>query len=253
MIIALMLDPEDSVDFPDNSAVALGRPLAAYPLMAAKNSGKVDRAYAVTSSQPVRSAAAQYGAGLIDSPAEAAQPSSHAENLLRHGWRMIREETKSDAAPEFLLVLFANAPALTGALINEGVEAMQSRPELDSAVSVSPYNRWNPFHARKVAVDGTLEPYILPTPSARGDSWFPDWGVQILRPRCLEASGPGQPPFPWLGRKVLPLKQWGGGPIDYQWQIPSLEYWLKKHGVSDSSAGMEPQPKPQLAPKTDRR
>ena len=54
-----------------------------------------------------------------------------------------------------------------------------------------------------------------------------------------------------LGRNVLPLKQWGGGKIDYHWQVPSLEYWLKKHGFADLSSNLEmqPLPKPQPAPK----
>src|SRR5437016_2077621 len=111
MILALMLDTEDSVDFPGNDGVALGRPLATYPLMAAKASGRIERTYVVSSSQPVKSAAAQYGAALLDPPAETADAASHAEHLLRHGWRHIREELKGEGDLEYLVVLFANAPA----------------------------------------------------------------------------------------------------------------------------------------------
>ncbi|MBI3553558.1 MAG: cytidylyltransferase [Elusimicrobia bacterium] len=252
MIYALLLDCEDSADFPNNDGAALGRPLSTYPLMAAKSSSRVARTYAVSSSPPVKSAAAQYGAVLIDPPAEAADPASHAEHLLRHGWRTIREDLKGESAPELLVVLFANCPTVTGALIEEGIEALQTRPELESAVSVSPYNRWNPVNARKIGADGTLEAYAAGL-DGNAESWFPDWGVQVLRPASFAGTGPGQPPFPWLGRKVWPLKQWGGGPVDYQWQIPSAEYWLKKHGAADNSSSLEPQPKPQLAPKPDRR
>lgn len=247
MILALMLDTDDSVDFPGNDGAALGRPLATYPLMAAKASGRVERAYAVTSSPPVKSAAVQYGGVLIDPPAGEAPIG--AEKLLRHGWQAVREEHKDLSAVEFVLVLFANAPCVTGALINEAIDALQNQPQIDSAASVSPLNRWNPFHARRQDAQGLLEPYVVAAPQPRGEVLYPDWSLQVLRPRCLEGAGTGRPPFPWLGAKVLPVKQWGGGPIDYQWQIPSLEYWLKKHGVSDSSAGLEPQPKPQ----TDRR
>ncbi|MBI3289237.1 MAG: hypothetical protein HYZ74_06940, partial [Elusimicrobia bacterium] len=35
MICALLVDPDDSIDFPGNGAEVLGRPLAAYPLLAA--------------------------------------------------------------------------------------------------------------------------------------------------------------------------------------------------------------------------
>ena len=41
MICALMLDPDDSPDFPGNTGQALGRPLAAYPFIAAPATGAV--------------------------------------------------------------------------------------------------------------------------------------------------------------------------------------------------------------------
>jgi hypothetical protein len=50
----------------------------------------------------------------------------------------------------------------------------------------------------------------------------------------------------------MPLKQVGGGPVDRQWQVPKMEYWLKKQGVRETQ---RPEPKPKLAPspKKDRR
>jgi hypothetical protein len=30
------------------------------------------------------------------------------------------------------------------------------------------------------------------------------------------------------------LKQWGGCDVDYAWQIPSVEYWLREHGFSET-------------------
>lgn len=254
MICSLLLDCDDAADFPGNMGVALGRPFAAYPLLAARACGAVTRHYAVTDSPPVKAAALQYDASIIDPPKAVASVSSRPEQLLRHGAAQIAAELKSDGESlELLVILSAHAPAVTRDLIEEGLEALQTRPELDSAVSVSPYNRWNPFHARRETPKGLLVPYVPPgDAAARGDAWFPDWGVCIIRPKSLEEAK-GDSPAPWMGDNVLPLKQWGGGPIDYHWQVPSLEFWLKKHGFSDLSSSMEMQPKPQLAPKTDRR
>lgn len=254
MICSLTLDPEDSLDFPDNEGTALGRPLAAYPLMAAKGAAGVGRHFVVTKSQPVKSVAVQYGAQLVDPPA-ADSVAPWAKSLLLHGWRIIKEDLHAEkTAPDLVVVLFAHAPAVTSALIEEGLEALRAKHDLDSAVSVSPFNRWNPFHARALSGDGTLEPYVTAPPSDRGDAWFPNWGVQVLRPRALDALD-GALPFPWLGKKVHPLKQWGGGPVDYKWQIPAIEFWLKKHGYPDLSPRMDlqPKPQPQAKPSSDRR
>jgi hypothetical protein len=74
----------------------------------------------------------------------------------------------------------------------------------------------------------------------------------VARPRVLDTLGPGAAPLAYLGAKVLPLKQLGGGPVDRQWQVPKMEYWLKKQGVRDNPRP-EPQPKPKPAPKPHRR
>ena len=75
-----------------------------------------------------------------------------------------------------------------------------------------------------------------------------------LRPRVLDALRPDSPPHAYLGANILPLKQVGGGPVDRLWQVPKLEYWLKKQGVRDNPRP-EPLPKqqPKSAPKSNRR
>lgn len=247
MICALMLDFDDSPDFPKGEGTAFGRPLAAYPLMAAKSSGHIRRHYVLTQAPAVKSVALQYAAHIIDPPPETAK--DHClESFLKHGCRFIKEDLKGEKESlDLLVVLLANAPAVTVEMLDSGLEALQHKPELDSAASVSPFGRLNPFYARREGAGGLLEPYVRHDPQARGEVWYPDWSLQILRPRVLEEMT-GEPPLAWLGRKVFPLKQWGAGPVDYKWQIPALEFWLKKHGVSDLTPNLELQPKPKLQP-----
>lgn len=250
LVCALLLDLDDAADFPGNEGTVFGRPLSAYPLMAARTSAHVRRIYALTGSPAVKSAALQYDAVIIDPPK--VKPS--LPSYLQHGYNAIKEELRrEDAQLELLAVLFANAPAVTKDMVDTGVEALLDRPELDSAMSVVPLERWSPLLTKRQSEDGLLAPF-WPSPSgaASDQAWYPTWGVTVLRPKCLEKPS-GEPPLPWLGSKILPLKQWGGGPIDYQWQIPCLEYWLQKNGIADASSKLERKPKPQLAPKTDRR
>ncbi|MDE2040079.1 MAG: hypothetical protein KGO96_04010 [Elusimicrobia bacterium] len=249
MICALLLDPNDAPDFPDNSGQALGRPLAAYPFIAARATGLIGRYYAVTASAAIKTVALQNSAVLIDPPKERAEP----RELLRAGFLYIQDDLRSEDPLELLLVFFSNAPLVTNALLRSGIEALQARPELDGALSVSPSARRHPLFAKREQ-DGLLEPLAAAGgPAAARELWYPDWSVQILRPRLLRPPYSGAPPFPWLGGKVLPLKQWGGGPIDYRWQIPSAEYWLLKQGYPDLNAELQPQPKPQPLHKSERR
>jgi hypothetical protein len=251
LVCALMLDLDDAADFPGNEGTALGRPLPAYPLMAARTSAHVRRVYALTSSPAVKAAALQYDAIIIDPPM--GRPS--LQDFLLHGVHQIaRELAAEDSRIEVLALLLANAPAVTKDIVDNAIESLLDRPELDSAMTVVSLDRWPAALARRQGEDGLLAPLSPDAALSTEPSWYPSWGVVALRPSSWEKSA-GTPPLTWLGRNVLPIKQWGPGPIDYHWQIPGLEYWLKKNGVPDLSPHLERQPLPKLqpAPKGDRR
>lgn len=144
---------------------------------------------------------------------------------------------------EFLVLLFCNAPTVRSETIEEGIAILRTRPEVDSAVTVSRYNMWSPLRARKITSGGLLQPLVPfetfgdPTTlncdrDSQGDVWFADMGVSIVRPECLESLRDGLLPQRWMGQKIFPLKQWGGLDIDYEWQVPQAEHWLKAHGVT---------------------
>lgn len=253
LVCAVVLDTNHNPEFPAHKPV-LGRALASYPIQAAKTSQYVARTYLATDSKDIKAVALQHGIIIIDPPHSAG---AHAvETLLKHSAHHILKELKAESETlEFLVVLFANAPAVTGEIIDAGVEALRDRPEADSAVSVSKYNHLNPYAARRESKEGLLEPYVAyHRESHAHDVWFPNGGVAVLRPRALDLND-GPPPHSWLGKKIIPLKETGAGAIDHAWQVPGMEYWLKAHGVSDVSHPMEmqPKPKPQSAPKGDRR
>ena len=252
MICALLVDPDDSPDFPGNTAEVMGRPLAAYPLIAAKGSSYIRRLYAQTTSPVVARVAAQYGASSLTPPEAPGDARLSDEALIVHGWRQIAEDLKSENDPaELIVILFANTGAVNSQLISEGIQAMLDDPKLDSAATVSCYDRWTPRRALRETPEGRLAPYAECV-TAAGTAWFPDWGAVVVRPRILETLTEKSEPLAYLGSNVLPLKQVGGGPVDRAWQVPKMEYWFKKQGMRDSPRP-EPKLKPLPAPKPDRR
>ena len=244
MICALMIGREGSTGFPGkNVAPVLGRPLMAYPLLAAQESKHVERSYVSTDSEKIKAIALEYGARTIDRPAELATAAALGDDVFAHGYRHIKEELAREGKQlEALALLFCNAPMVTGALIDSGVEALRGHPEIDSAVSVSAYNMWSPLRARRLNAAGTLDPFVpfesFGDPAklncdrdSQGEVYFADMGLSLVRPRCLENVHAGLLPQRWMGRKIHPLKQWGGLDVDYEWQIPQVEFWLKAHGI----------------------
>lgn len=244
MICALLLGREGSTGFPGkNLYPVLGRPLVAYPLMAARGAKTVDRVYVSTDSPRLKEIGRQYEASIIDRPPHLATKTALGEDAYVHGYQVIKDAlAKEGESLELMVTLFANAPTLTSELIDQGIAVLREHPDYDSAVTVSCYNMWSPLRARRIGEDGLLHPFVpfetFGDPKtlncdrdSQGDAWFADVALCVVRPRCLDHMHNGLLPQKWMGHKIYPLKQWGGLDVDYEWQIPQVEFWLKAHGI----------------------
>jgi hypothetical protein len=250
MVCALLLGRKGSVGFPGkNTHPVLGRPLVAYPILAALSAPSVERIYLSTDSPKLKEIGRAMGGVIIDRPAALADRNALGEDAFAHGYGVIRDAlAKESRTLEILVLLFANAATVNGEMIEKGITVLRARPDIDSCVSVSRYNMWSPLRARKVGPDGLLHPFVpfetFGDPQtlncdrdSQGDVWFADMGVSVVRPRCLEKLSEGLLPQKWMGRKIYPLQQWGGLDVDYDWQIPMVEHWLKSRGVKPPEKG----------------
>ena len=249
-----MMGRAGSVGFPGkNLSPVLGRPLCAYPLMAAKASRYVDRIFVSTDSREIIDIACAYGAEVINRPPELATKEVLGEDVFKHGYREIVKRLETEGKQvEFMVLLLANAATISGELIDRGIEKLRADPTLDSAVSVSVYNMWSPLRARKLGPDGCLRPFVpietFGDPltlncdrDSQGNVYYADMGVSIVRPRCLENLDRGLLPQKWMGQRISPILSWGGCDVDYEWQLPLVEYWLRKHGVAEATSGEDAQ------------
>jgi CMP-N-acetylneuraminic acid synthetase len=246
MICALLIGREGSSGFPGkNIYPTLGRPLIAYPLMAAQKAKYVDKIYISTDSPNLAAIAADFGAITINRPNYLCTNNALSEDAYQHGYKVIRDDLSVDGIElEALVLLYANSPTVTSATIDEGINILRKNPSYDSAVTVSSYNMWSPLRARRETEEGLLQPFVpfeaFGDPKSlncdrdsQGDVWFADAGACIVRPQCLENMEDGLLPFKWMGKRIYPLKQWGGLDVDYEWQIPLVEYWLRSHGIKE--------------------
>jgi len=245
MIAALLMGREGSLGFPKkNLYPVLGRPLVEYPIIAAKASKNVEEIYITTDSKEIMKIGKKHGAKIIERPSELCTAEALGEDVYVHGYNVIKKEQEEKGKRvEILVLLMANAPTVTAEIIDEGIQILKNNPVYDSAVSVSKYNMWSPLRARKIGSDNLLHPFV-PFEAigdidklncdrdSQGDVWFADMGVSVVRARCLENIHEGILPQKWMGKRIYPLKQWGGCDIDYEWQLPGVEYWLIKHGFS---------------------
>lgn len=248
MICALMIGRAGSTGFPSKNVYpALGRPICAYPLMAARAARHVSRLFVSTDCPQIAAVAMGFGAEMIERPAALATNQALGEHVFVHGYGEIKRRLAAEGKNiELMALLFANVGTITGELIDEGVEILRKDPTLDSAVTTSVYNMWSPLRARRLGLDGCLCPFVpfetFGDPrtlncdrDSQGDVYFADMSVSVVRPRCLERLEDGLLPQKWMGQRIAPIRSWGGCDIDYEWQVPMVEFWLRKHGIKDVS------------------
>ena len=244
MVIALMLGRDGSTGFPGkNTFPVLNRPMMSYPLMAAQAAKEIDEIYVSTDSPTIIEVARKFNVQIINRPPELATNRALGEDAYVHGFEYIRDTI--DKSIELIVLLFCNAPTILGETLDKGIQILRKNEELDSVVTVSSYNMWSPIRARKIGPDGLLHPFVpleffgeLKAVNcdrdSQGDIFFADMSVSIVRPRCLENLDYGILPQRWMGQRIYPLKQWGGCDVDYDWQVPGVEHWLRQHGFTET-------------------
>lgn len=241
MIPALLLGRKDSVGFPGkNTCTVLGHPLAYYPIKAAINTPEIDKTYLSTDDPRLMDIAKKMEVEVIVRPDYLCTKEALGEDAYKHGYETIKKQNPQESI-KLIVLLFCNAATISGKIISQGIQTLLKHPELDSAVTVSRYNMWSPLRARRADKDGLLKPFVpfetFGDPKtlncdrdSQGDVLFADMGVSIVRPRCLEHMDQGLLPQKWMGQKIYPLYQEAGCDVDYEWQIPVVEWWIKKFG-----------------------
>ena len=245
MIVAILIGRDGSTGYPGkNVAIVLGRPLVAWPLLAAKSTREIERVYVSTDSRRIKQIAGELGAHIIERPPHLCTKEALGEHAYQHAHQVIQAELAGEGlTPELYVLLMANAPTVTPAQLGEGISALRANAHYDSAVTVSCYNMWSPLRARKIGADGLLHPFVpfetFGDPKtlncdrdSQGDAWFADMGVSIVRPRNLDRLEDGLLPQKWMGQKIYPIRNEGGLDVDYGYQMPQAEFWLKANGLA---------------------
>lgn len=241
MIVALMIGRSGSRMKGKNIRKILGRPMCSYPLIACKKTKMVDKIFVSTDCEKIKKISKKYNSIIIDRPKQLATKKALSEDAFVHGYNYIKKYlgNKHDKI-RYVILLYANSPTVNKDLIIKGIKILDKNKFFDSAVSTSIYNMWSPLRARRLKKDGTLKPFVpfevFGDPKtlncdrdSQGDVYYADAGVAIVRPKCLEKVNSGLLPFKFMGKKIAPIKSWGGCDVDYEWQIPQVEYWIKKN------------------------
>ena len=239
MIIAIMIGRKGSRGFKGkNITKILNKYCCEYPLIAAKKSKFINKIFVSTDCPKIKKISKKYKVEFIDRPKKLANSKALGEDVFKYSFEQIKKKYKKKI--KMLVLLMANAPAVNTNMIDKGINILMKNKKFDSAVSTSVYNMWSPLRARKLSKKGTLVPFVpfetFGNPKtlncdrdSQGNVYFADMSVSVVRSYCIDKMHEGLLPQKWMGKKIAPIKSWGGGDIDYAFQIPQIEYWLKKN------------------------
>lgn len=240
---AILIGRKGSTGFPGkNTSLVLGKPLAQYPMETAMNAPSVSAVYLSTDDNELKELGRSLGLNIIIRPPELCTNEALGEDAFAHAYHTIRDGN-SDRTIDKVVLLFCNCPTVNVAMIEEGIRVLEENPDYDSAVSVSRYNMWSPLRARRMDGEGLLQPFIPfdlfnrvfgvsgdnlnCDRDSQGDVLFADMGLSIVRPKCLEDLSYGMLPQKWMGQRIYPIRNEAGLDVDYAWQVPQVEYWIK--------------------------
>jgi D-3-phosphoglycerate dehydrogenase len=240
MVVALIAGQQEDKKFPGrNTFPLLGRPMMVYPILAAQHAEEVDRVFVTTDSPAIERVATGLGVTTLPRSPEVSGPSVRLTEVV--------VEAAAQAAraigemPEAIVLLLCNAPTVTEGLIDHGVEVLRNDPSLDAVISVSLHNEFHPSYALRMGDGGLLRPYTADREALRkkDEAYFPDALLWVFRPNVLSAAPREQVLSEWImdcaSHRVFPLVHEGYGDVDYVWQVPAVEEWLRRHGFSQHS------------------
>ena len=237
MICAILIGRKGSKGFPGKNLKKInGKRMCEYPLLAAKRTKSIGKIFVSTDCPIIKKISKKYNATILERPKKLTSSKALGDHVFENAYFQIKKKIQKI---KYVVLLFANAPLVTSKMIEAGIKILNKNKKCDSAVSTSVYNMWSPLRARKLHKDGFLKPFVkfeyFGNPKklncdrdSQGNVYFADMSVSVVRPHCLENLKSGLLPQKWMGKKIAPIKTWGGFDIDYEWQMPLLKHRLKQ-------------------------
>ncbi len=245
-VVAIVFGRKNSQGLPGkNLWPVLGRPLTVYPLLAARHAASVTQLYMSTDSEELAKVGDQFGARWLPRPHGLASDQALLEDAMAAAYRQVLEG--DPRVPDAVVALLSNAATVPPGAIDEAVRRLRADPSLDSVATVTRWNQYTPVRARVIGPDGLLTNFLPEERLTRvtcdrnttGDIYFVDAALSVVRPRALEHLHEGLPPFRWLGRRIWPIVQRGGLDVDDEEGMALTEYWLRRHGFTETTTPYE--------------
>jgi len=166
---------------------------------------------------------------VIKRPSELATDNASHTDAMRHAVDYM--EAKTAKTYDYIVLTLGNSLGCNELDLSDAIESLLTCPEIDSVMSVSKFNMFNPNRAFRICDSSLISPYInqsqmsfldeeihVNDKDSAGDIYFFNGSFMIFKKNCLY-SEKGLNPFPWLGHKISHFIQETQMEVDAMWQL----------------------------------
>lgn len=214
----------------------LGKPVIYYPAKAGIKAHKIDSFYCSSDDKKILDITEKLGYIPIVRPAELAGPKSQHIDCIMHG---LHEIVKKESKPDILVVILANNITIKSSWIDDCVEVMEKDYTITGVVPVYEDNDHHPLRAKTVHADGTLGMYekgitgkVSTNRQDLPECLFLSHNFWVLNTDFLLSGQEGQPPWSFLGNKIMPYRIDESIDIHKEVDLLIAKEWIK-HNYSD--------------------
>jgi CMP-N-acetylneuraminic acid synthetase len=206
-----------------------GKPLIAYPIQAALDAKKIDRVYISTDGESIADVGKQMGCDIIWRPEELGGDHVNHGDVIKHAVEWVDAQV-----PDLknVVLLLGNTVMLDGELIDQALNILDEKADIDSVMSVWEAADDHPLRSLQIK-DGLIKPYgdenrqVSTERQSYPKAYYYDQGVWAFRKQTVQ-SHDGPNPWWWMGKNVQPIvRNWvTGRDIHTHLDIAFSEAWL---------------------------
>lgn len=207
----------------------LGRPLVYYPMEAAKQAAKIDDIFVTTDCPDIKKVAGEFEIQVINRPAALSHDKSELVDAIIHAMEQIGDDLN------YLVTMHCNCGVHRAGLVDECISLLDEHSEADSCVTGHIDYSVHPYRTKKITNKGFLEAWMeMPGDTSTNRQnldpcFILDGAVRVLRVKnCFPPNG--QPPFSYLGNKIMYVENIAGGDVHSLQDIQQTEVLLRELG-----------------------
>lgn len=183
-----------------------GRPMVQYPIEAAKAARRISEVWVSTDGAEIAEASRAVGAKIIPRPDELSGDSVNHGVVIKHAVEHVDARVEN---LENVVLLLGNTVYIDSEIIDRALGELDSRPELDSVMTVWEAADDHPYRALQINAEGLVETFGGPRQVSTERQSYPkayyyDQGVWAFRKRTVQTQD-GPNPWWWMGKRVLPI------------------------------------------------